>query len=116
MGLITKGKANAAETEAKKQYDAGHTILVYQFAGRLIDMWGVVSGMAEQIEAIENQGWRLEQMVFGGQGKKGDAVQIGYFRRHDRFGDPEVGDRPTPSGPPPPPPPSGEGGEPHPAA
>jgi hypothetical protein len=79
-GLITRGKEVHARDEARRAFAEGHTLFAYQLAGRLFDWFGSVTGYAEQLEAIEAEGWRLEQISYAG-GTKGDAVQIALFRR-----------------------------------
>ncbi|MFN2491154.1 MAG: hypothetical protein ABR529_15780 [Actinomycetota bacterium] len=94
MGLLTQAKAQTAQRDAKRAREEGRRIFIYQLAGRLFDTYGSASGFAEQIEVIEDEGWRLDQLSFNG-GGKGDGVQLAVFRRHE---------------PMPPPPPAGRVG------
>jgi hypothetical protein len=67
VGLIKQAKAETAAQDARRARDEGRNVLVYSFnfskfskGGAWIS--GLVPGAAERIEAIEAEGWRLENI------------------------------------------------------
>jgi hypothetical protein len=61
-------KAGAAAEHAARSFQEGHGLFVYRVKAKLLDigMSGPVPQFAEQIEAIEHQGWMLDRMTFVG--------------------------------------------------
>lgn len=66
MGWIKDAKAEAISKEAQRALDEGRTVFVCRVnQGSLQSNYsGSLSGVAEQIEAIEAQGWQLDQASF----------------------------------------------------
>ncbi|MFE2300829.1 hypothetical protein ACFXAW_21900 [Streptomyces sp. NPDC059445] len=65
MGFINDTKANIAADAARKAREKGQSLLVYKFieANQSSKSTAPMQGMAEQIEAVESHGWRLDQMA-----------------------------------------------------
>jgi len=65
MGFINNAKANEATRVATEAYSAGRQALVFKIieASSSSRSTGVMSGVGEQIEAIEAQGWALSNMA-----------------------------------------------------
>ncbi|CAM5535749.1 hypothetical protein [Streptomyces canus] len=65
MGFINDTKAQMAATEAQKARQRGQTVLVYKFieANTNSKSTAPMTGMADQIQAVEAAGWRLDQMA-----------------------------------------------------
>lgn len=67
-GSVKRIKAEAAGQEARRAAEEGHAVFVYNFN---MSIWseggakvsGPLPGAAERIEAIEAEGWHLEQTV-----------------------------------------------------
>lgn len=59
MGLLKKAKADMVSDNAKRAMEEGHTVFLCQIGSTF---GGAISGVAETIEAVEELGWRLEQM------------------------------------------------------
>lgn len=86
MGFINDAKAGTAATEARKAYEAGQTVLVYKFieANTNSRATGPMVGIADQLQAVEAQGWVLYNMAVGeGKALSGDRVAVVcLFRRN----------------------------------
>ncbi|MYS22171.1 hypothetical protein GA0115240_138548 [Streptomyces sp. DvalAA-14] len=86
MGFINGAKANSAASDARKAIDAGQSVLVYKFieANTNSRVTGPMLGIADQIQAVESQGWALYNMAVGeGKALSGDRVAIVcLFRRN----------------------------------
>ncbi|WP_326709621.1 hypothetical protein OG758_09825 [Streptomyces sp. NBC_01474] len=66
--FIKNAKAQGATDEARKAYAEGRAVLVYKIieaSGGSIDYTGPMTGVGEQIEAIEAEGWALANMATG---------------------------------------------------
>ena len=65
MGLINNAKAKGATDEARKAYTEGRSVHVYKFieANKSSMTTAPMTGIGEQIEAVEAEGWVLEQMA-----------------------------------------------------
>ncbi|MER7916276.1 MULTISPECIES: hypothetical protein [unclassified Streptomyces] len=65
MGFINNAKARGATDEARKAVAEGRTVLVYKFieANKTSTTTAPMAGIGEQIEAVEAEGWRLDQMA-----------------------------------------------------
>ncbi|WP_330459853.1 hypothetical protein OIB37_25080 [Streptomyces sp. NBC_00820] len=65
MGFINNAKAGLATDEARKAYEAGRTVLTYKIieANAGSRTTSPMTGVGEQIEAIEAQGWTLSNMA-----------------------------------------------------
>ncbi|MET8680042.1 hypothetical protein ABZW18_21275 [Streptomyces sp. NPDC004647] len=85
MGWINAIKEETAVKEAQHAWDAGRNILVFKFieahTNSLVS--GAITGMNEQMEAIEEVGWKLDHMsvaegnVIGAMGsKRGERMVI----------------------------------------
>lgn len=85
MGFINKAKANEAERNAADAYAEGRTTLVFKIieASSTSRTTGIMSGVGEQIEAIERQGWALATMTAAeGKALSGERVAlVCLFRR-----------------------------------
>ncbi|MEU3369826.1 hypothetical protein ACFYM2_26940 [Streptomyces sp. NPDC006711] len=66
MGWIKDAKAEAISKEAQRALDEGRTVFVCRVnQGSLQSNYsGSLSGVAEQIEAVEALGWQLDQASF----------------------------------------------------
>ncbi|MGW6142160.1 hypothetical protein [Streptomyces sp. NPDC055140] len=85
MGFINNAKANEATRVAAEAYTNGRQVLAFKIieASSTSRSTGVMSGVGEQIEAIEAQGWTLDRMA-GAEGKAltGErAAMLCLFRR-----------------------------------
>jgi hypothetical protein len=74
--VFKQGKANVAGQHARRAASEGHTVLVFRVDMPRNSIEGhPISGIAEQIEAVEAEGWRLDRL--GSLGDHGIAL----FRR-----------------------------------
>ena len=84
MGFIKDSKANSMASDAKRAYNEGHTVFVAQFRGAVSHSPSLsrpIAGIAEMIESVEKQGWRLEH--FTSVPYKDNMTVVGLFRRAD---------------------------------
>ncbi|GAA4684607.1 hypothetical protein [Streptomyces youssoufiensis] len=85
MGWINDAKADTATKAAAEAYAQGRYTLVFKIieANSTHRMTGVMTGVGEQIEAIEAQGWALANMCAAeGKALSGDrSALICLFRR-----------------------------------
>ncbi|GHD26180.1 hypothetical protein [Streptomyces galbus] len=65
MGFINNAKANEATRAAEQAYTEGRQVLTFKIieANSSSRHTGVMTGVGEQIEAIEAQGWTLTNMA-----------------------------------------------------
>jgi hypothetical protein len=65
MGFINNAKARGATDEARKAYAEGQAVLVYKFieANKTSAVTGPMTGIGEQIQAVEAEGWALANMA-----------------------------------------------------
>ncbi|GGL80693.1 hypothetical protein GCM10010129_25330 [Streptomyces fumigatiscleroticus] len=65
MGFINQAKANEAERVAAQAHQEGRSTLVFKVieASSGSRTTGIMTGVGEQIEAIERQGWTLSTMT-----------------------------------------------------
>lgn len=82
MGFIKDAKIATMRTEAQKAIDAGRIVFACRInQGALQSNWsGPLVSVAEQIEAIEELGWALDQCTFA-HDHKGHASAFLIFRR-----------------------------------
>jgi hypothetical protein len=84
MGFVKKFKSDSAGGNALRARDEGRTVYVHRFE---MPHWGSgysgsVSGAAEVIESIEDQGWKLTHITdSAGEGHRGAFVLV--FHRAD---------------------------------
>jgi hypothetical protein len=78
MGWIKDAKAEALSKEAVRAIEEGRTVFVARInvGATHHGMSGSVPGFAEQIEAVEAVGWRMDQMSWAQDGK---GRPEGYF-------------------------------------
>ena len=79
MGFINDAKANVAGDAARKAREKGQRVLVYKFieANTNSKSTAPMTGMAEQIQAVEDQGWRLDHMTAAeGKAMTGERVAL----------------------------------------
>lgn len=78
MGIISSAKTQAMANDAQKRRTGGHRVFFARinFPATHHAMSGGIDDFADQIEAVEAQGWRLDQMSMG-EDKKGRPE--GYF-------------------------------------
>ncbi|MEV6790892.1 hypothetical protein AB0M87_02600 [Streptomyces sp. NPDC051320] len=85
MGFINDAKANEATRTAQAAYQEGRHVLTFKIieASSSSRSTGIMSGVGEQIEAIEGQGWMLTNMTAAtGKALSGDRTAlICLFRR-----------------------------------
>ncbi len=85
MGIFNDAKAATAEQAAQKAYAEGRQILTFKIIEANVShrSTGLMSGVGEQIEAIERQGWTLANMAAAeGKALSGDRTAlICLFRR-----------------------------------
>jgi hypothetical protein len=82
MGFIKDAKAKSIAEQAARAVAEGRLVFACRVnEGGWNDNWGgSLSGVAEQIEAVESTGWRLDQSTFlPGKGQNVSAFLI--FRR-----------------------------------
>ncbi|WP_030387057.1 hypothetical protein [Streptomyces sp. NRRL S-241] len=65
MGFINNAKADVASRAAAEAYQAGRQVLTFKIieASSTSRHTGLMTGVGEQIEAIEAQGWHLSTMA-----------------------------------------------------
>ncbi|WP_394437716.1 hypothetical protein [Streptomyces sp. SGAir0957] len=65
MGWINKSKGDEAARAAQHAIESGNTVLVYKFieANTNSMATGPMTGMAEQIQSVEELGWTLDTMT-----------------------------------------------------
>lgn len=79
MGFINDAKAQMAGSEARKARERGQAVLVYKFieANMNSKSTAPMTGVADQIEAVEQQGWRLDHMAAAeGKAMSGERVSV----------------------------------------
>ncbi|MEV6571856.1 hypothetical protein [Streptomyces sp. NPDC051577] len=85
MGFINNAKADVATKAAADAYQAGRQILTFKIieANTSHRATGLMTGVGEQIEAIEAQGWFLANMAAAeGKALSGDRTAlVCLFRR-----------------------------------
>lgn len=85
MGFINKAKADSAEREARNAIERGRKVFVYKFIEANMNSMatGAMTGINDQIEAIEALGWRLDQFGVGeGKALSGERIAlVCLFRR-----------------------------------
>ncbi|MFD4569368.1 hypothetical protein ACFWOX_34025 [Streptomyces sp. NPDC058467] len=85
MGFINDSKANEAGKRARQARDNGDAVLVYKFieANTNSKATAPMTGMADQIQAVEREGWMLSNMAASeGKALTGERVAlICLFRR-----------------------------------
>lgn len=85
MGFINNAKAETATRAAAEAYAAGRHVLTFKIIEANVShrATGLMSGVGEQIEAIEAQGWHLTTMAAAeGKALSGDRTAlICLFRR-----------------------------------
>lgn len=85
MGFINNAKASRATDAARTAYVNGQTVLTYKFieANKNSRATAPMAGIAEQIQAVEAEGWYLDKMA-ATESKTLGGVRIGLvclFRR-----------------------------------
>jgi hypothetical protein len=85
MGFLNDAKAATAEQAAKKAHEDGRMVLTFKIieANASHRATGLMTGVGEQIEAIERQGWTLTNMAAAeGKALTGDRTAlVCLFRR-----------------------------------
>jgi hypothetical protein len=85
MGFINNAKAEGAGKRAREARDKGDTVLVYKFieANTNSKATAPMTGMADQIQAVESEGWALSNMAAAeGKALTGERVSlVCLFRR-----------------------------------
>jgi hypothetical protein len=84
MGLMKKVRENTAGRDARRSWEEGHTVFVMATAnGIQMSSGSSLSSVAEQIEAVEEAGWRLDQSayVFDSSGLGNTLRGVHTFRR-----------------------------------
>ncbi len=79
MGFINNAKANTAGAEARKARENGQKVLVYKFieANKNSLATAPMAGIADQIEAIEAEGWQMYNMAAGeGKALGGERIAV----------------------------------------
>lgn len=77
MGWIKEAKANVAGNHAARARDEGRQVLVFLVdVPRSASQGSPISGVAEQIEAVEAEGWRLDHLA-----AKDAGSMVALFRR-----------------------------------
>ncbi|UXY25017.1 hypothetical protein N8I84_42075 (plasmid) [Streptomyces cynarae] len=82
MGFIKDAKVESMKGHAQRAISEGRTVFVCRVnQGALQSNWsGPLSGVAEQIEAVEELGWQLDQANFS-HDQKNHASAFLIFRR-----------------------------------
>lgn len=85
MGFVNDSKATEAGRRAREAYEKGDFVLVYKFieANTNSKATAPMTGMADQIQAVESSGWQLTNMAAAeGKTMTGERVAlICMFRR-----------------------------------
>lgn len=68
MGFMKDAKAQMVSKEAARALGEGRSVFVARLEGGALsrNVSGTVSGVAEMIESIEAEGWRLEHLSSAG--------------------------------------------------
>jgi hypothetical protein len=68
MGFMKDAKAQMVSKEAARAFTEGRSVFVARLEGGALsrNVSGSVSGVAEMIESIEAEGWRLEHLSSAG--------------------------------------------------
>jgi hypothetical protein len=77
LKFVKDTKAKVAADHAQRAAEEGHAVFLYRVKAKWSDpgMTGPVTDFAEQIEAIESVGWKLNKMAMSGDEK----TPAGYF-------------------------------------
>ncbi|MCZ4607757.1 hypothetical protein O3S80_29170 [Streptomyces sp. Lzd4kr] len=79
MGFINKAKGDFAAKEARNAIEKGRSVFVYRIIEAMTNSMttGALTGVNDQIEDIEREGWRLEHLSVGeGKAITGERVAI----------------------------------------
>jgi hypothetical protein len=79
MGFINKAKGDFAAKEARNAIDKGRSVFVYRIIEAQTNSMttGALTGVNDQIEEIEQLGWRLEHLSVGeGKALMGERLAI----------------------------------------
>ncbi|MFF5029236.1 hypothetical protein ACFY2J_34135 [Streptomyces collinus] len=86
MGFINNAKASKAGDEARKAYTEGRSVLAYKIIEANVSSktTAPMTGVGEQIEAIEAEGWALANMAASESKTLGGerVALVCLFRRH----------------------------------
>lgn len=66
MGIVRQARADSMTARAREAAAEGHTVFLVQLRGSVSHSPSLsrpISGVAEQIEAIEGEGWRLDKFT-----------------------------------------------------
>ena len=65
MGFVNKAKAGSATNAAREAYANGQFVLAYKFieANKTSMATALMTGIGEQIQAVEAEGWALDKMA-----------------------------------------------------
>lgn len=89
MGFLNRAKEQSALDQAKHAIEAGRYILVFKFIEAHTNNFatGAMTGINDQMEAIESLGWRLDKMsacegnVVGALGNSERVAIVCLYRR-----------------------------------
>lgn len=79
MGIINKAKAEGALHEAQNAIDKGRNVFVFKFIEAMTSsmVTSAMTGLNDQIEAIESLGWKLEHLAVGeGKALTGERLAV----------------------------------------
>lgn len=79
MGFINRAKAGIAEQEAQHAVERGRKVFVFKFIEAITNSMatGPMTGLNDQIEAIESIGWHLDQFAVGeGKAMSGERLAV----------------------------------------
>lgn len=62
MGIFKQARASVHASNARRALEEGRTVFLAQIGSSI--KADAVSGVAEDIEAVEAEGWRLDQMSY----------------------------------------------------
>ncbi|WP_158813320.1 hypothetical protein [Streptomyces rimosus] len=77
--MINKTKAETAEQAARNAIEKGRHVFVFKFIEAMTNSMatGPMTGLNDQIEAIESLGWRMEHLAVGeGKALSGERLAI----------------------------------------
>lgn len=88
MGFMNDAKAQEAGKRAREAYTKGDYVLVYKFieANTNSKATAPMTGIADQIQAVESQGWMLQNMAAAeGKALTGERIAlVCLFRRRNQ--------------------------------
>jgi hypothetical protein len=83
MGLFTNLKSATGLEEARKAFEAGHTVWLGRYWDEVLDYQGTggIAGASTFIMQVEQIGWQLHQITYAWAPEKKRGLTVMLFRR-----------------------------------